>query len=104
MSTDSDSTALMDIIDTILRSANWEFNVTGNPIMFEEKAGIIAASGISLHVPEEHKTDWGPAIVVLRDALVAEGIPTLTETDTAEAEQGKKRDRIHVMIGSKPLN
>jgi len=94
----------MELIDATLRSAEWKFNLTGWPIGYANKAGIITASGVSLHVPEEHETDWGPAIVALRDALIFEGISALAESDTAEAEKGKKRDRIHVMIGSKPLN
>jgi hypothetical protein len=104
VSTDSDSTALMELIDAILRSAGWKFNPTGNPIELDGKAGVIAMSGISIHVAEEHRKDWEPALLALTNALMTEGIPVVPVADNAEAEKNKKRDRIHVMIGSKPLN
>ena len=104
VNTDSDSTTLLDLIDETLRSAGWKFSTPGNPIMFAEKAGIIASSGVAIHVPEEHQSEWGPAILALRDAFIAEGIPAGAFEDAAEAEKGKSRDRVHVMIGSKPLN
>lgn len=104
VSTDSDSTALMEIIDATLRSAGWKFNSTGSPIVFAGKAGIIAVSGISIHFAQEHRGEWEPSVIVLRDALTAERIPTTGVADNADAEKNMKRDRIHVMIGSKPLN
>jgi hypothetical protein len=104
VSADSDSTALMELIDSVLRSANWKFNSTGNPIEFAGKAGIIAASGISIHVPEEHRSEWEPAVIALRNALMSAGIPALAVRDTDTTETTAKRDRIHVMIGSKVLD
>lgn len=104
VSNDSDSTALMELIDSTLRSAGWTFKETGEPITYDNRAGVIASSGISIHIAEEHLSEWGPALIALRDALIAEGLPTVAFSDTADAEKGKQRDRIHVMIGSKPLN
>ncbi len=104
VSTDSDSTALMEIIDAKLRSAGWKFIEPEGSILYAHKAGVIAQSGISIHVPEEHLAEWGPAIAALRDALKSEGIPATTFSDTAEGEKDMKRDRVHVLIGSKPLD
>jgi hypothetical protein len=108
VNTDSDSTAFMYLIDSMLRSAGWKFNKPSGTafafILFADKAGVIASSGISIHVAEEHLHEWGPACVALRDALAAEGIPVIVAEDTPEGERDKQRDRIHVMIGSKPLN
>jgi hypothetical protein len=104
VSSDSDSTALMGLIDATLRSAEWKFNSTGSPIEFAGKAGVIASSGISIHVAQEHRGEWEPAVIALRDALIAEGIPAIGVADDFDTEKDKKRDRIHVMIGSKPLN
>ncbi|HYW37889.1 MAG TPA: hypothetical protein VE957_07235, partial [Terriglobales bacterium] len=97
-------TALMEIIDAKLRSAGWKFIEPEGSILYAHKAGVIAQSGISIHVPEEHLAEWGPAIAALRDALKSEGIPATTFSDTAEGEKDMKRDRVHVLIGSKPLD
>jgi len=103
VSTDSDSAALMEAIDQALLSAGWKFNLPDNPILYNNKAGVIAASGVSIHCPVEHP-EWQMANAILRDALLAEGISAVAYSDTAEGERGMKRDRIHVEIGSKPLN
>jgi hypothetical protein len=99
---DSDSTAIMELTDSMLRSAGWTFKSTEELIVYDSKAGLITASGVSVHVPTEHP-EWRSAVIALRDALAAEGIPTTAFADTADAEKEAKRDRIHVMIGSKPL-
>jgi hypothetical protein len=104
VSGDSDSTALMGLIDSTLRSAGWTFNPPDTPIMFANKAGIIADSGISIHVPEEHRAEWEASAVALRNALIAEGIPVTAFADNAETNKQMGRTRIHVLIGSKPLN
>jgi hypothetical protein len=104
VSGDSDSTALMGLIDSTLRSADWKFNPPETPLMFGNKAGIIADSGISIHVPEEHRAEWEASAVALRDALVTEGIAALAFADNAETNKQMGRNRIHILIGSKPLN
>ena len=95
---------LLESIDNALRSAEWKFNLPGNPILYAEKAGLVSASGVSIHVPEEHRGEWEPALLALVNALRAEGIPAAAIRDAAEGEKGKPRDRIHVIVGSKPLN
>jgi hypothetical protein len=104
VSTDSDSTALMEIIDAILSSAGWKIVPTEGTIQFANKAGVVTLSGISLHVPIEHLSEWGTPTIALRDALVVEGLATTVSADAANAIKDMKRDRIHVEIGSKPLN
>jgi hypothetical protein len=104
VSADSESSALMHTIDTVLRSAGWIFNETGAGVTYGHKAGVVATSGISIHVPKEHKDEWGFAAIALTDALIAEGLPATAVADTTDAETGKQRDRIHVIIGSKPLD
>ena len=104
VNTDSDSTALMGVIDAMLRSAGWRFELTGEPITYSNTAGMIASSGISIHVAEEHRSELEPALLALANALTSEGLPVAAIADTANGEKGKKRDRIHVIIGSKPLN
>jgi hypothetical protein len=103
VNTDSDSTALMGMIDVMLRSARWEFKPADMPVMFAEKAGIIAEPGVSVHVPREHWGEWGISGKTLADALAAEGIPTTAFSDNTDTPKFMKRDRIHILIGSKPL-
>jgi hypothetical protein len=103
VNTDSDSTALMFVIDEAIRAANWQFKLAG-VIAFADRAGIIADSGVSIHVAEEHRSTLeGPALA-LGNALIAEGIPVALFADTKDSNNDKDRDRLHLMIGSKPLN
>lgn len=105
ISADSGSAALLELIDPVLRTAGWKFNMPGGLISYgPNKAGLISQSGISVHVPQEHMKEWGNAIVALCTALSSEGLPANPFQDTPEAEPGMQRDRIHIVIGSKPLN
>jgi len=103
VSTDSDSTSLMNWIDDAIRAAGWQFKPP-NLIAFAEKAGIIAASGVSIHFAQEQRGKLERAALVLGAALSAEGIPTIVYSDLPEANKDKDKTAIHVMIGSKPLN
>ncbi len=103
VTTDSESAVLMELIDAVLRSAEWKFNQPeGAGLLYANKAGLITASGVEIHFPKEHE-EWGPAITVLTNALSAEGIATFPFADTTDAQKNMKRDRIHVVIGSKPI-
>ena len=55
-------------------------------------------------MPCPNKSEWEAATFALMNALIAEGIPTEAFAETADADKDKKRDRIHVIIGSKPLD
>jgi hypothetical protein len=103
VNTDSDSTTLMNLIDDAIRAAGWQFKQAGI-ITFGNKAGIIADSGVSIHVAAEVRSTLEAPALALGNALIAEGIPVAVFADTKEAENGKDRNTIHVMIGSKPLN
>lgn len=104
VNTDSDSTTLMNLIDEAIRAAKWRFQVAGD-IQFAGKAGVIAASGVSIHFAAEHGTTLEAPALALGNAILAEGIPIAgVYRDPANVEQDKDRTRIHVMIGSKPLN
>jgi len=108
ISTDPDSAVLMELIDTVLRSAGWKFSQPySEGIMFASKAGLFTGSGVEIRVPIEHKDEWIPAGIALADALSAEGITTAAGADprlTWEHRNNIRRDRIHVSVGTKPLN
>lgn len=93
----------MELIDVAIRAAKWEFRSAGL-IQFAGKAGVIAASGISVHFADERRDTLGRPAMALVSSLRDEGIPATLVRDLAEAETDKDRTRIHVMIGSKPLN
>jgi hypothetical protein len=104
VSTDSDSTNLLNLIDEAIRIAKWQFHQAG-VITFANKAGVIAASGVSIHFAEELRGTLEAPALALANALIAEGIPiTGVFRDQKGSEEDKDRTRIHVMIGSKPLN
>ena len=104
VSTDSDSAALMDEIDAALRAAKWEFHASG-VIQFGGKAGIISSSGVSLHIPVEKTAELGQPAMALAAALRAEGIPQETVySDGPDFNKDFDRTRIHIWVGSKPLN
>ncbi len=108
VSSDSDSTALMQLMDMMLRSNGWIFHkpeVENVGVMsFNDEAGIVASSGIAIRIPEEHLKEWLPAVLALRKELNDEGLPTLVGRDTKDSDKVRKRDRIHITIGSKPLD
>jgi len=102
---DSDSAALLELIDPALRAAGWKFNINAGFFSYGPgKAGLTTQSGVSVHVPQEHIKEWGDATVALCTVLTNEGLPATPFQDTPEGEKGMPRDRIHVIIGSKPLN
>lgn len=104
VSTDSDSTALMSLIDEAIRGGKWQFKPAGI-IQFAGKAGIIADSGVSIHFAEEHQDVFEKPALTLANALKEEGIQVKAVfRDSADANKDKNREAIHVMIGSKPLN
>lgn len=103
VSIDSDSTGLMNSIDDVLRSAKWRFSSAGI-IQIANKAGIIADSGVSIHFAEETRAALEAPALALGNALRAEGIPLTVFADQKAANADKDRTRIHIMIGSKPLN
>jgi hypothetical protein len=105
INSDSDSAALLELIDPMLRAAGWKFNTPENMISYgPNKAGLVSQSGLSVHVPQEHMKEWGDATLALSSALSREGLPAKPYQDAPQAEPGMKRDRVHVLIGSKPLN
>ena len=94
----------MQSVDASLQSAKWEFHVAGI-ITIDNKAGAIASSGVSIHFADELRSTLEKPALALANALVAEGITIAgVFRDTADAEKDKDRTRIHVMIGSKPVN
>lgn len=104
VSTDSDSTELMELIDTALNEAKWQFNTAGL-IQFAGKAGVIAASGVSIHISADHEDTLEQPALALGGALMAEGIPiTAVYRDVGEANKDKDKTRVHVFVGSKVLN
>lgn len=104
VSTDSDSSALMNEIDSVLRAAKWEFHAAGI-IQFGGKAGIISESGVSVHFPVELAAKLEQPALALAKALNAEGIPQKTVyADPKDLDKSFDRTRIHIWIGSKPLN
>ncbi|MDR5729602.1 MAG: hypothetical protein RB191_19470 [Terriglobia bacterium] len=104
VSTDSDSTALMGQIDAALQVGKWEFHTSGD-IQFANKAGIIAASGVQIHIAQESVVKLGPPAIALADALRAEGIDIKTVySDGPGTNTNMDKNRVHVFIGSKPLN
>jgi hypothetical protein len=103
VSPDPDSTALLNVIDPLLRSARWDFKPPDGFFSYGNRAGITSVSGIEIHAPMEHIAEWGPAITTLRDALVTEGISAIAFQDAEDAMPMIKRDRVHVNVGSKPL-
>lgn len=104
ISTDSDSAALMQQIDAALTAAKWEFHPAGI-VQFAGKAGIIADSGIAIHFADERSNTLQQPAIALANALKVEGIEVkAVYRDGPEAEKDKDKGRIHVMIGSKPLD
>ncbi len=104
VSTDSDSTNLMNLIDEAIRAAKWQFKLSG-VITFANKAGLTATSGVSIHFPEELRGTLESPALALGNALAAEGISVVgVFRDKADDEKGKDSATIHVVIGSKPLN
>jgi hypothetical protein len=104
VSTDSDSAVLMEQIDAALRTAGWEFHASGT-IQFGGKAGIISGNGVSVHFPVELSDKLAKPALALAAALKAAGIPQETVyADGLDFNKDFDRTRIHVWIGSKPLN
>jgi multidrug efflux pump subunit AcrA (membrane-fusion protein) len=106
---DSDSTTLMWQIDASLREAGWEFHSDKvGDILIAGKAGMVSESAVSINFAEEHKeTLLAPALALGR-ALAAEGIQLkgggVFWVPLGAGDMDKDRTRIHVVIGSKPLN
>ena len=103
--TDSDSTALMNLIDDAIVSAKWQ-RKKPPAISIGNKAGITSETGVSVHVAqEESEGPLGRAAIAFRDAFIAEGIPAIAYGDPPEiTTYGGDRTILHVIIGSKPLN
>jgi len=104
VSTDADSTNLMNSIDDAVRAAKWTPKPAGD-IQFAGKAGVIAQSGITIRFADESRERLERPALALADALKAEGIPvTAVFSDPANVNADKDRTAIHIMIGSKPLD
>ena len=103
VSTDSDSTTLMGLMDEAIRAGKWQFKPAGI-IQFANKAGLISGSGVSIHFAEEQRSVLEQPALTLGNALIAEGIPVVVFRDTGDANKDKDKTAIHVMIGSKPMN
>lgn len=104
VSSDSDSVSLMQQIDAALHKAKWENHPAGD-IQFANKAGIITGAGVSVHFPQEMGDKLAGPALVLSAALKAAGIPQQTVySDGPDYEKGMDRTRIHVWVGSKPLD
>jgi hypothetical protein len=103
---DSDSTALMDLIDQAVSSAKWQKKkATSGMLLGDSKAGPMVTTGVQIHVAQEiSQGPLGLAEIALRDALIAEGIPAVAYADGTNITNFADRTRIHIVIGSKPLN
>jgi hypothetical protein len=104
VSGDTDSTTLLRTIRALLNSAEWKLNSPDGAGLIFDNAGLTSTSGVQIHVPKEH-AEWIPAILAFKNALSAEGIRTAASADTEDVNptNNMKRDRTHVIIGSKPL-
>lgn len=95
----SEPVALMNTIEGTLRSAGWVMEKPSTPILFADKAGVAALSGLLVQIARERSADFLKAATALASALRAEGIEARAE---ANLDTGNNHDAIHVMIGSKP--
>jgi ABC-type transport system substrate-binding protein len=94
----------MEQIDSALRAAKWHFNPAGT-IQYNNKAGLITAYGVSVHIDKADNPKLVPAAEALGTALRDAGIPIQTiYVDDPGYYQGMTAGRIHVWIGSKPLD
>jgi len=102
---ETEPASLMQLIGGILQSAGWvwqdwpeegvislRLSFTGSPC-----AGMIAATGIEIHMAESRKAEWGAAALALANTLVAAGIPVTS----VNAFAGPKPDALHIRIGRK---
>jgi hypothetical protein len=99
---DSDSTALMYLLDEVLRSAGWIFTQSRGGVSFDNKAVIMASSGVVIEIAEERRPDFEHAASLLTSALIAEGISAVAHANSSDP--AKNKSVLHVMIGSKPTN
>jgi hypothetical protein len=91
--------ALDNVVDSILKAAGWTFTKADAGILFDNKAGVITVSGIILEIHRDHLEEFRQAVETLGAAIRSEGMAVSVQAnDTA-----KNHNRVHVLIGSKPL-
>lgn len=104
VSTDAEAVSLLGRIDFALQSAKWQFNQAGT-VQFSNRAGLISSSGVSIHIDKVDNPKLVPAAQALGAALNDAGIPIATiYVDEPGQHQGMTAGRIHVWVGSKPLD
>ena len=104
VSTDSDSPTLMRQIKNSLDLGKWKYKVAGT-VQYDSMAGLIADSGVSIRIADEHKDVLEKPALELANALITEGIPIKIVWSTIlPVDNDKDRTAIHVMVGSKPLD
>ena len=100
-SSDGDSLALMNSIDSALRECGWSLIPAFGIILLGGKAGVIARVGLGLEILEEDSAALQPPASTLGAILNKYGLPTTINVVRASH---LNRGAIHVMVGSKPLN
>jgi hypothetical protein len=100
VTTEPESTGLLDVIDAILTSAGWEHVSAETAIVYAQKAGLVSASGIVITVSPQDISQFHGAVEALANAIHAEGIACKASV-TLDSTQ--KSGRIHVVVGTKPM-
>jgi hypothetical protein len=100
--TEPEPVALMAQLGEVLKTADWEWQPVGGPIVFQKpgmpNVGIVSLVGIEIQISESKRSDWEAAVIALRDGLNAAGIAA----NAMAINEGAPEGAIHIQIGQKP--